>query len=298
MICSKWLKITLIILTILITILIIFYLICNFAACLQKRKSYFKNKNKTSVSGVLTAVNENPKINNIVVDNLKTKIISFCLYGKAACYNWGSLENALAAQELFPNWICRYYIGKDVNKKMLQHLQVLPNVEIVNMKTNKGGNKMMWRFIPCFETDGIVIIRDVDSIVNPRDKAVVDAWLKSDKDFHIIRDHKTGHSSRIMGGMFGVRNGILKKIKDKFYQNIFSQSSNKGEDQTWLNKNVYPLIKNNCIVHDSKPWFDDEKDIRQPFPKIDYKGFIGETLCQNYPRIQKKYGYKLKILSR
>ena len=52
------------------------------------------------------------------------------------------------------------------------------------------------------------------------------------------------------------------------------------------------------MVHDSKPWFDDEKDIRQPFPKVDYNGFIGEVLCEQYPRIKKYYGITLKKLNR
>ena len=129
-------------------------------------------------------------------------LISFSLWGAAPCYNWGALENALAAAELFPGWICRYYIGKGVNKQMLRKLKALKNTEIIMMKTNKlgHGNGTMWRFTPCFETHGIVIVRDTDSILNPRDKAVVAAWLKSDKDFHIIRDHAHGHNSRIMGG--------------------------------------------------------------------------------------------------
>jgi len=228
---------------------------------------------------------------------ISSKIISFSLWGNAPCYNWGALENALAAQELFPEWTCRYYIGKGVNKKMLQKLKKLPNVEIIKMKKDKG-NKMMWRFTPCFETNGVVIVRDTDSILNPRDKAVVEAWLKSDKDFHIIRDHHRGHYSRIMGGMFGVRNGILRKIKNKFNHDVDSQSAQYGKDQDWLNKKVYPLIRNNCIVHDSKPWYSDEKDIRPPFPKNNYNGFIGEIKCNNFPRIQQRYNLKLKNLSR
>ena len=239
---------------------------------------------------------ENMLINYKVIDNL-TKIISFSLWGSGPCYNWGALENALAAQELFPEWTCRYYIGKGVDKNMLRKLKTLSNVEIIKMKKDKG-NKMMWRFTPCFETDGVVIVRDTDSILNPRDKAVVEAWLKSDKDFHIIRDHDGGHLSRIMGGMFGVRNGILHKMNNEFNNDVDSQSAQYGKDQEWLNEKVYPLIRDNCIVHDSKPWFEDEKDIRDPFPNNNYKGYIGEIKCNNFPRIEQKYNFKLKNLSR
>ena len=45
-------------------------------------------------------------------------------------------------------------------------------------------------------------------------------------------------------------------------------------------------IKNNSTIHDSKPWFEDEKDNRQPFPTVKYDGYIGEVLCSSYPLIK------------
>jgi hypothetical protein len=227
----------------------------------------------------------------------KTKIISFSLWGSAPCYNWGALENALAAAELFPGWTCRYYIGEGVIKDMLDKLTALSNVEIIKMPSTEG-NKMMWRFTPCFGSDGVVIVRDTDSVLNPRDKAVVSDWIKSDKDFHIIRDNIGGHSARIMGGMFGVRNGILKKFKNKFLKDYGSASPLYGQDQDWLGDIIYPYVRNNSTIHDSKPWFEDEKDIRQPFPSVKYDGFIGEVLCSSYPLIKKYYNITLKNLSR
>jgi len=237
--------------------------------------------------------------NSINSDNYKTetKIISFCLWGSAPCYNWGALENALAASELFPGWTCRYYIGEGVIKDMLDKLTALSNVEIVKM-TSVEGSKAMWRFTPCFGSNGVVIVRDTDSVLNPRDKAVVSEWLKSDNDFHIIRDHNNGHSARIMGGMFGVRNGILKKFKNKFLKDYDTVSSRYGQDQDWLQDIIYPYVRNNSTIHDSKPWFEDEKDNRQPFPTVKYDGYIGEVLCRSYPLIQKYYNITLKNLSR
>ena len=235
----------------------------------------------------------------------KAKIISFCLWGSAPCYNWGALENALAAAELFPGWTCRYYIGEGVIKDMLDKLTALSNVEIVKM-TSVEGNKSSgfsrrgawWRFTPCFGSNGVVIVRDTDSVLNPRDKAVVSEWLKSDNDFHIIRDHNNYHSARIMGGMFGVRNGILKKFKNKFLKDSDTVSSRYGQDQDWLQDIIYPYVRNNSIIHDSKLWFEDEKDIQQLFPLVKYDGYIGEILCSSYPLIKKYYNITLKNLSR
>tara|TARA_B100000214_G_C23840852_1_gene568717 strand:- start:18 stop:827 length:810 start_codon:yes stop_codon:yes gene_type:complete len=222
------------------------------------------------------------------------KIISFSLWGDKGCYNWGALENALIAQKLFPDWTCRYYIGKGVLPEMLKLLKELPNVEIIEM-FHSNTNKMTWRFIPAFETNNIVIIRDADSFLNIRDKAAVDEWLASDKNFHIIRDHENGHTSKIMGGMWGVRNGILKKYKHLIDK--INTSHDYGADQDWLNKKIYPNIINDVFIHDEHNHHKDEKNVHK-LPKTDYKGFIGEVLCSNYQNIKLKYNINLKSQNR
>ena len=70
---------------------------------------------------------------------------------------------------------------------------------------------MFWRFLAADHLSDIVLSRDTDSRLNKREKAAVDEWLNSDKDFHIMRDHPY-HATEILGGMWGCRNGILHGI--------------------------------------------------------------------------------------
>ena len=48
-----------------------------------------------------------------------------------------------------------------------------------------------------------MLSRDSDSLLNIREKKAVDEWIKSDKSFHIMRDHKY-HKTRILAGMLPV----------------------------------------------------------------------------------------------
>lgn len=56
------------------------------------------------------------------------------------------------------------------------------------------------------------LIRDADSIVSHREKAAVDAWLKSDKWFHLMRDNYS-HTELILAGMWGGCTGIFIILK-------------------------------------------------------------------------------------
>jgi hypothetical protein len=86
-----------------------------------------------------------------------------------------------------------------------------------------------------------MISRDTDSRLNSRESNAVNQWLKSNKDFHIMRDHPY-HNTEILGGMWGVRNGLLSDIKDdikKYVKGDFWQV-----DQNFLKEIVYPKVKN------------------------------------------------------
>jgi len=42
----------------------------------------------------------------------------------------------------------------------------------------------------------------LDSRFNDREQAAVDEWMRSDKSFHIMRDHPA-HTTTILAGLFG-----------------------------------------------------------------------------------------------
>jgi hypothetical protein len=175
------------------------------------------------------------------------KVISFSLWGDNPKYTIGAIKNAELIDTIYPGWIGRFYCGKSVPIDIIEILKTYTNVEVIEMEENGDWSGMFWRFYACEDSD-VMISRDTDSRLNLREKNAVDEWLNSDKDFHIMRDHPY-HNALILGGMWGVRNGILKNIVDLI------KNYNKGDfwqvDQNFLREQIYPIVVNTSFVHDS-----------------------------------------------
>lgn len=201
-----------------------------------------------------------------------TKIISFSLWGQDPKYTIGAIRNAELAPEIYPGWTCRFYTGEDVTDEIKSKLLDLKS-EVIEM----GGadwNGMFWRFFAAENAD-IMISRDTDSRLGEREKAAVDEWLASDKDFHIMRDHPY-HKTEILGGMWGCRNGILKGIRAMISDYDTREFNNKYQvDQNFLREEIYPLVLHKAMVHDE--YFNDPT--RKPFPvsRINNKDFVGQV---------------------
>jgi hypothetical protein len=191
-----------------------------------------------------------------------TNIISFSLWGTNPKYTIGAIRNAELCKMIYPDWICRFYIGSDVPKNIISDLKTLQSETI--MMDGSGWNGMFWRFLAA-DSDDIVLSRDTDSRLNLREKAAVDDWLNSDRDFHIMRDHPY-HGTEILGGMWGARNGVLRGVSSWIKSYDMGNYNNRYQvDQNFLREIVYPIISNNASVHDEffeKKSFPDNADPR------------------------------------
>lgn len=201
------------------------------------------------------------------------KIISFSLWGDGLKYTIGAIKNAELAKIVYPDWVCRFYIGQSTPKDIVNKLKEFENTEVVEMDVLGDLTGMFWRFYPASDENvEVMISRDCDSRLNIREKAAVDKWLKSEESFHIMRDHPN-HGVSILGGMWGVKNPKLKRMKkliDKFEKGNYYQT-----DQNFLTQKIFPLISNDCMVHDE--FFD-----KKPFPtQREGKQFVGEPFDEN-----------------
>ena len=113
------------------------------------------------------------------------------------------MKNAKLSSKIYPGWICYIYHSSDVDKVILKEISKIKHTKLIYMDKSNISPRL-WRYIPVFETNATVIVRDTDSRLNKRESAAVGEWLKSDKDIHIMRDHKA-HKNKIMAGMFGAR---------------------------------------------------------------------------------------------
>ena len=179
------------------------------------------------------------------------KIISFSLYGNKPNFQVGAVVNVLEAKRLYPDWQCRFYTTDD--ETICNQLGYL-GAEIVEMHDWPEG-KAFWRFLALDDSD-ICIFRDADSVVNERELAAVDEWLDTDKQWHIMHDHKQ-HRRPIMAGMFGFKTGKHIGFKTKGIKNYINdwlgnRINNKYHhtwDQDFLSDVIIPMTAQNCIKH-------------------------------------------------
>lgn len=222
-------------------------------------------------------------------DKAKKKIISFSLYGNNPRY-FARITDVLSSyQTLLPEWKCRIYAAADLDPAIIAQL-VSKNCEVYLME--KGGidaRYMNWRFLVIDDKDGeAFLIRDIDSFCSVREKEMIGQWLNSHKRYHIIRDH-IYHNARIMGGLWGAKKNSLRlqaRTKDFLFKNHY------GSDQEFLCNIVYPLIKDDVIIHDSYPRYPDENVVVIPIGKNEpYIGEIGtdDDLSGNSRQQEGKY---------
>jgi len=201
------------------------------------------------------------------------KVISFSLWGDIPKYTIGAIKNADKSLEVYPDWICRYYLGKSVPIDIINELIKRKNTEIFIMNEDGNWNGMFWRFLAADDpTVDVMISRDTDSRVSIREKIAVEDWLNSNKDFHIIRDHPH-HLIEILGGMWGAKNHILNGLSKAI--NEYKKGDFWQVDQNFLKEIVYPKIKNYAKVHDE--FF--EKQLL-PHKRENFE-FIGQVFDEN-----------------
>ena len=113
-----------------------------------------------------------------------------------------------------------------------------------------------------------MLIRDLDSPLTHRERAAVDDWLLSNKILHIMRDHPV-HIHFILAGMWGFRPAHDRILSQLIFEKLHNATLTKeylGKgDQPFLLKELWPLVKNDSLIHDS---FNCQRfeDNSQPFP--------------------------------
>lgn len=206
-------------------------------------------------------------------------LIAYSLWGDHPMYWIGALKNIEQAKKYFPGWICRFYIDKDCKQELINTIKG-DNVEVVLVDSKDSFHGMFWRFWASEDENvDIFLSRDCDSRFSIREINAINEWLRSDKDFHIMRDHPY-HTVPILGGMWGCRNGIMRKINlSKLIEN-WGKYERKGIDQDFLGEIVYPLVKSNALEHSEFNLNFGAQTRRFPNERINYE-FVGDVYDEN-----------------
>jgi tetratricopeptide (TPR) repeat protein len=180
------------------------------------------------------------------------KLISLSVWGEQPIYWVGALANAQLHQSIYPGWRLRLYT--DTENDFTERIKAC-GAEIRRVENLGGFHGTFWRFLPVSEPGlEAIIVRDADSLLNVREAAAVAAWLQSGKAAHVMRDYPQHLSWPMLGGMWGVRGGVITDIEARI--RAWGQWQDKHDDQYFLRQVIWPLIARDCIQHTSgaSPW--------------------------------------------
>lgn len=208
-------------------------------------------------------------------------IFSFCIYGTEVNYYSGLLENIQIIREYFPDFEIYIYKGICDPSWTFEKCKII--------ETGKSGLvNTLYRFLPLADAE-VGFVRDADSRINERDRWCIQEFMKSDKNYHIIRDHYW-HKSLIMAGMFGWKKPCSEKI-------IIPESEDLvyGFEEKYLGKTIYPVIKSESLVHTNNHALAGEYAVPITIPHKDQYDFVGNVIWNDRPKFEYFLGDMLKL---
>jgi len=192
------------------------------------------------------------------------KAISYSLFGyqqerKASCFDFNSylrglMINIRMNRLLYPSWINVLHTDESTYAAFRSLFDNISNLHVVICEPSPLCLAMLWRMKPIFEIApdrtalySHVICRDLDSPATYREAQAVQHWINHDKTLHAITD-SVSHNLPLMGGMIGIRPKYFTEHTHDTWQKMIAMCgneidwSNKGADQTFLNKFIYPIF--------------------------------------------------------
>ncbi|KPN74392.1 hypothetical protein [Neisseria sp. 74A18] len=201
------------------------------------------------------------------------KIISFSLFGNSSEYLEPAVMNTELAAQIYPGWVCRFYIDGSVPQAAVQRLQA-NGAEIVRVdEAAEQWPGTMWRFLALDDKEAArVIFRDADSVISQREARAVAEWEAGGKRFHTMRDAGT-HTELIMAGLWGAVAGSVPDMRRKIETYVSKPLvSRHFADQFFLREHIWPYACQSLCAHDRIFGFADAR----PFPDteaFDYDHF-------------------------
>jgi hypothetical protein len=192
------------------------------------------------------------------------QLIAYSLYGSEERYTIGAIKNAILATRHFKGYTLRFYTGDSVPESIKQTLRLFPHVQIEEQWDQPEDHRAkLWRFQALTDQRyDVVLSRDADARLTHRERIAHEEFLASGLDFHIMKDHPTGHNYKISAGMFAARIRATPAHLDYYEPGDYYTA-----DQDWLAAHIWPLIKDSALIHDEHYETPTEgQSKRRPFP--------------------------------
>jgi tetratricopeptide (TPR) repeat protein len=180
----------------------------------------------------------------------KPDVIAYSLWGSQPRYLRGALRNLLLAPDVFPGWRVRFYVDDTVPAEFAQ-LAAQLDAEVVYEPANAMlRQKLCWRFKIAEDPQvGRFLVRDVDSVLGVREFLAVQAWVESDRWFHVIRDWWT-HTELVLAGLWSGVAGVLPPLTAMLAGYASGRAETPNIDQWFLRDHVWGYLRHSCLVHD------------------------------------------------
>lgn len=178
------------------------------------------------------------------------KVFSFCIFGNKKKYLLGLCKNIEIINEKFPDFYIWIYAGNDIPEEYIIKYKSYKNIKYIETEYNNRFLTCM-RFFPIDESNiDLFFSRDTDSRITNRDIWCINQFIKSDKTYHVVREHYF-HKALIMTGIFGAKKNINININlsEKFNEIKNELCENYNIDVDFVNKFLYNSIKNDLLIH-------------------------------------------------
>jgi tetratricopeptide (TPR) repeat protein len=179
-------------------------------------------------------------------------VISFSLWGTAPFYAYGAMINLVLARAVYPGWRCRFYIAADVPQICVAFLRD-NGAEIRNIEDEYPAVGLFQRFLVMNDASvGRFLVRDCDARLSHAEADLVQHWIDSGKPFHVVRDHVM-HNELMIGCTWAGRSGCgidIVELMRRYFSRIAGPTARYGHDQYMLGQQLWPIIRDQCLVHD------------------------------------------------
>lgn len=206
-------------------------------------------------------------------ENPSENIIAFSLFGSNPRYCETSVMNVDLAKEIYPDWVCRFYIDNSVPQDVVQRLLAKGAQVILVNEQQRQISGLFWRFLVMDDpTVKRFLIRDADSLVSYREQAAVNEWLKSDRWFHIMHDYYS-HTELILAGMWGGCQGGVRDLEKHILQFLDTGNylNSRVADQHFLRFCIWPIVKQSVMNHDRYHFDENSVDFPHAHQSKDYE---------------------------
>lgn len=205
-------------------------------------------------------------------DQPTENIIAYSLFGGLPRYCETAITNLELTKEIYPEWMCRFYVDDSAPLHIRQRLKD-EGAQVIQVTAEQQQiSGLFWRFMVMNDPSvNCFLIRDADSLVSYRERAAVDQWLASDRWFHCMHDFYS-HTELILAGMWGGFNGVFSDLEHDIEQYIASGNylSKRVADQHYLRNQIWPTLSQSVMIHDSQQFESDAL----PYPAAkQYKDF-------------------------